>query len=108
MDQVIVATAPSPLRAGGCDSWADRRECAGVLRCHRAIVHRESIDFERAWFQSRYDKAGPAGDGADYINCSLDKTPYLAFVEALLAGEKTEFKRGRAARPTSRVACPSR
>ena len=55
-------------------------------------MHRESIDFERAWFQSRYDKAGPAGDGADYINCALDKAQYHAFIEALLAGEKTEFK----------------
>ena len=63
------------------------------------IVHRESIDFERAWFQSRYDKAGPAGDGADYINCSLDKAPYLAFVEALLAGEKTEFKAWESSTP---------
>ena len=37
------------------------------------IVHRESIDFDRAWFQSRYDKAGPGGDRAAYINCPLDK-----------------------------------
>ena len=46
----------------------------------------------RAWFQSRYDKAGPGGDGADYINCPLDKPQYEAFIAALLAGEKTEFK----------------
>ena len=45
-----------------------------------------------AWFQSRYDKAGPGGSGADYINCPLDAAQYEAFVAALLAGEKTEFK----------------
>jgi methylenetetrahydrofolate--tRNA-(uracil-5-)-methyltransferase len=63
------------------------------------IVHRESIDFETAWFQSRYDKAGPAGDGADYINCPLDRAQYEAFIDALLAGEKTEFKEWEASTP---------
>ena len=37
------------------------------------IVHRETIDMETAWFQSRYDKLGPGGTGADYINCPLDR-----------------------------------
>ena len=63
------------------------------------IVHRESIDFDTAWFQSRYDKAGPAGDGADYINCPLDRAQYEAFIDALLAGEKTEFKEWEASTP---------
>ena len=57
--------------------------------------------------QSRYDK-GPGGDGADYINCPLDKAQYDAFVAALLAGEKTEFKEWEARRPISKAACPSR
>ena len=52
------------------------------------IVHRESIDFGICWMQSRYDK----GDGADYINCPLDEAQYKAFIAALLAGEKTDFK----------------
>jgi len=56
------------------------------------IVYKSSIDFDVAWFQSRYDKKGPGGDGADYINCPLDKDQYDAFIDALLAGEKTEFK----------------
>jgi methylenetetrahydrofolate--tRNA-(uracil-5-)-methyltransferase len=56
------------------------------------IVHSESIDRSIAWKQSRYDKGGPAGDGADYLNCPLDKEGYEAFVAGLLAGEKTEFK----------------
>ena len=45
-----------------------------------------------AWFQSRYDKVGPGGTGADYINCPMTKEQYDAFVDALLAGEKTDFK----------------
>jgi methylenetetrahydrofolate--tRNA-(uracil-5-)-methyltransferase len=56
------------------------------------IVQHDSIDRSIAWKQSRYDKGGPAGDGADYLNCPLDKAEYDAFVAALLAGEKTEFK----------------
>ncbi len=52
------------------------------------IVHRDSIDTDIAWFQSRYDK----GEGKDYINCPLDEAQYKAFIEALLAGEKTSFK----------------
>ena len=45
-----------------------------------------------AWFQSRYDKVGPGGTGADYINCPMTKEQYDAFVDALIAGEKTDFK----------------
>jgi len=56
------------------------------------IVHKDSIDFDKAWFQSRYDRVGPEGDGADYINCPLSRAEYDAFYAALLAGEKTDFK----------------
>jgi len=55
------------------------------------IVHRDSIDMSVAWFQSRYDKAGPGGSGADYINCPLDRAQYQAFVAALVAGDKITF-----------------
>ena len=56
------------------------------------IVHFDSIDFSKAWFQSRYDKVGPDGDGKDYINCPLDEEQYHGFIDALLTGTKTEFK----------------
>ena len=52
------------------------------------IVFKESIDFDKAWYQSRYDK----GDGNDYINCPLSKEQYFEFVNDLITGEKTEFK----------------
>ncbi|API58233.1 methylenetetrahydrofolate--tRNA-(uracil(54)-C(5))-methyltransferase (FADH(2)-oxidizing) TrmFO [Tardibacter chloracetimidivorans] len=52
------------------------------------IVHREAIDMDTAWFQSRWNK----GDGKDYINCPMTKDEYNAFIDALLAGDKTEFK----------------
>ncbi len=99
-DQVIVATGPltSPALADAIHRLTGE-DALAFFDAIAPIVHRESIDFGRAWFQSRYDKAGPAGDGADYINCSLDKAPYLAFVEALLAGEKTEFKAWESSTP---------
>lgn len=52
------------------------------------IIFKDSINFDIAWFQSRYDK----GDGKDYINCPLTKEQYFEFVDDLLTGEKTEFK----------------
>lgn len=56
------------------------------------IVSAESIDMSKAWFQSRYDKPGPGGTGKDYINCAMSKDQYYAFIDALIAGDKTEFK----------------
>lgn len=56
------------------------------------IVFRESVDMGKAWFQSRYDKVGPGGTGADYINCAMNREQYYAFIDALIAGDKTEFK----------------
>ncbi|KQQ91206.1 methylenetetrahydrofolate--tRNA-(uracil(54)-C(5))-methyltransferase (FADH(2)-oxidizing) TrmFO [Aureimonas sp. Leaf324] len=56
------------------------------------IVHFDSIDMNTAWFQSRYDKVGPGGTGKDYINCPMDREQYEAFVAALVAGDKTEFR----------------
>lgn len=52
------------------------------------IVLRESVDMSKAWFQSRYNK----GEGADYLNCPLTQEQYYAFVDALIAGDKTDFK----------------
>lgn len=56
------------------------------------IVSKESVDMSKAWMQSRYDKVGPGGDGKDYINCPMNEDEYKAFIDALLAGDKTEFK----------------
>ena len=52
------------------------------------IVYKESINFDIAWYQSRYDK----GSGSDYINCPMTKEQYVTFVKALVEAEKTEFK----------------
>ena len=51
------------------------------------VIYKESVDFSKAWYQSRYDK----GDKFDYINCPLNKQQYEDFVDALLAAEKMQF-----------------
>ena len=51
------------------------------------VIYTESIDFSKAWYQSRYDK----GDSRDYINCPLNKEQYYRFVDALLQAEKVDF-----------------
>jgi methylenetetrahydrofolate--tRNA-(uracil-5-)-methyltransferase len=56
------------------------------------IVQADTIDMSVAWKQSRYDKPGPSGDAAAYINCPMDKAQYEAFVHALLDAPKAEFK----------------
>ncbi|MFK4811126.1 methylenetetrahydrofolate--tRNA-(uracil(54)-C(5))-methyltransferase (FADH(2)-oxidizing) TrmFO [Devosia sp. ZW T5_3] len=56
------------------------------------IVHKDSINMDIVWAQSRYDKAGPGGTGADYLNCPMNKDQYYAFVEALKVAPLHEFK----------------
>jgi methylenetetrahydrofolate--tRNA-(uracil-5-)-methyltransferase len=90
---VIVATGPltsAPL-ATALGQLTDESALA-FFDAIAPIVTRDSIDMSAAWFQSRYDKVGPGGSGADYINCALTKEQYDGFVDALLAGEKTDFK----------------
>lgn len=90
---VIVATGPltsAPLAEA--IRTLTGSEALAFFDAIAPIVHKDSIDFEQAWFQSRYDKAGPGGGGADYINCPLERDEYRAFIDAVLAGEKTEFK----------------
>ena len=55
------------------------------------IVYRDSVDMNIAWYQSRYDKVGPGGTGADYINCPMDRDCYNAFIDALLGAQTMDF-----------------
>ncbi len=91
--KVIIATGPltSPalsqavLEKSGEDALA-------FFDAIAPIVHFDSVDLNKAWFQSRYDKVGPGGTGKDYLNCPLDKDQYEAFIDALLEGESADFK----------------
>ena len=92
-DSVIIATGPltseslskAILEKSGADSLA-------FFDAIAPIIHKDSIDFDKVWMQSRYDKVGPGGTGADYINCAMNEDEYNNFIDALIAGEKTDFK----------------
>ena len=90
---VIIATGPltSPALAQAIGELTGEEQLS-FFDAIAPIIHRETIDMGKAWFQSRYDKQGPGGTGADYINCPLSREEYEAFIDALIAGEKTSFK----------------
>jgi len=92
-DNVIVATGPltSPALAEAIGALTGE----GALSFFDAIapiVHLDSINMDIAWRQSRYDKAGPGGDVAAYVNCPMTREQYEGFIDALLAGPKAEFQ----------------
>ena len=92
-DNVIVATGPltSPALADAILK-ATGEESLSFFDAIAPILHADSIDFDVAWRQSRYDKEGPGGDKAAYVNCPMDKAQYEAFIDALLDGPKADFK----------------
>ena len=99
-NSVIIATGPltSPDLAATIADITGAQQLA-FFDAIAPIVHRDSIDLAQAWFQSRYDKPGPGGTGADYINCPLSREQYEAFVAALLSGDKTTFHEWESSTP---------
>ena len=99
-NSVIIATGPltsAPL-AEAIRKLTGEAELA-FFDAIAPIVHRDSIDMGVCWLQSRYDRPGPGGGNADYINCPMDAAQYEAFIDALLAAEKTSFKEWEASTP---------
>jgi methylenetetrahydrofolate--tRNA-(uracil-5-)-methyltransferase len=88
-DSVILATGPltSPALAEALRDLTGL-DALAFFDAIAPVVYRDSIDFEKAWFQSRYDK----GEGRDYINCPLSRDEYEAFIEALLSAEAIAFR----------------
>jgi methylenetetrahydrofolate--tRNA-(uracil-5-)-methyltransferase len=92
-DNVIVATGPltTPALSQAILDLTGEGQLS-FFDAIAPIVHTDSINMDIAWRQSRYDKEGPGGDKAAYINCPMNKAQYEAFIQALLDGPKTEFK----------------
>ena len=92
----IVATGPLTAAAlAGSIASATGQDSLAFFDAIAPIVHRDSIDTDVAWFQSRWNK----GDGKDYINCPMNREQYAAFVQGLLDGEKTAFREWEADTP---------
>ena len=92
-DSVIIATGPltSPGLADAIGALTGS-DALAFFDAIAPVVHRHSIDFGTAWFQSRWDRGSAGGDGADYINCPLDEERYTGFIDALLAADTVEFR----------------
>ena len=92
-DNVIVATGPltTPALSQAILDLTGEGQLS-FFDAIAPIIHTDSINMDIAWRQSRYDKEGPGGDKAAYINCPMNKEQYEAFIQALLDGPKTEFK----------------
>lgn len=97
---VIIATGPltSPALSDAILKLTGEEELA-FFDAIAPVLHYDSVDLDIAWRQSRYDKKGPAGTGADYLNCPMSKDEYEAFIDALLAGDKMSFKEWEASTP---------
>ncbi len=96
----IVATGPlTSTSIARSIAEATGEEALAFFDAIAPIAYKDSIDFDIAWFQSRYDKPGPGGSGADYINCPLDQAQYEAFIDALLEGESHDFKEWESSTP---------
>jgi methylenetetrahydrofolate--tRNA-(uracil-5-)-methyltransferase len=92
-ENVIIASGPltSPALADAILAKTGE-DALAFFDAIAPIVHYDSINHDIAWKQSRYDKAGPGGTGADYLNCPMDKEQYDRFVDALLSAPLHEFK----------------
>lgn len=92
-DNVIIATGPltSTALAEAVVSLTDETSLA-FFDAIAPIIYADSINMDRAWKQSRYDKGDNEEERTAYINCPMDEQQYNAFIDALLAAEKTEFK----------------
>ena len=92
-DSVIIATGPltsEPLaQAIAAKTGADSLAFFDAIA---PIIYAESVNLSKAWAQSRYDKGETEAERKAYLNCPMDRDQYEAFIDALLAGEKTEFR----------------
>lgn len=96
--QWIIATGPLTSTALAESIRAETgAESLAFFDAIAPIVYAESVDMSVAWMQSRYDKGETVEEQTAYMNCPMDKAQYEAFIDALLAADKTEFHEGETA-----------
>ncbi|MEI4232896.1 methylenetetrahydrofolate--tRNA-(uracil(54)-C(5))-methyltransferase (FADH(2)-oxidizing) TrmFO [Roseovarius sp. D22-M7] len=93
----IIATGPLTSQGlGQAIATETGTEALAFFDAIAPIVHYDSIDMSTAWMQSRYDKGATEEERTAYLNCPMDRAQYEAFIDALLAAEKTAFHTGEA------------
>jgi len=99
-DSVIVATGPLTSAAlAEAIRTLSGEDALAFFDAIAPIVHFDSVDLSKAWFQSRYDKGETEAEQKAYLNCPMDRNTYEAFIDALIAGDKTEFHEGETDTP---------
>ena len=94
----IIATGPLTSEGlGGAIARETGREALAFFDAIAPIVYFDSVDMDVAWMQSRYDKGASEEERTAYLNCPMTKPQYEAFIDALLAADKTEFHEGETA-----------
>ena len=95
----IIATGPLTSSALG-ESIAQETgaEALAFFDAIAPILHFDSINMDKAWMQSRYDKGDTQAERTAYLNCPMDRDQYEAFIDALLAADQTEFRDGETAK----------
>jgi methylenetetrahydrofolate--tRNA-(uracil-5-)-methyltransferase len=98
--QVLIATGPLTSETLGQAILKETgQDALAFFDAIAPIIHTDSIDMSKAWFQSRYDKGETEEDRRAYLNCPMTKLDYEAFIDALLAADKTEFHEGEVDTP---------
>ncbi|SER45807.1 methylenetetrahydrofolate--tRNA-(uracil-5-)-methyltransferase [Tranquillimonas rosea] len=94
----IIATGPLTSSALGQAIAAETgQDALAFFDAIAPIVYTETIDMEKAWYQSRYDKGETEEQRKAYLNCPMDRDTYEAFIDAILEADKTEFHEGETA-----------
>ncbi len=94
----IIATGPLTSDAlSAAIAKATGADALAFFDAIAPIVYSDSINMDVAWMQSRYDKGESEEEQKAYLNCPMDETQYNAFIDALLAADKTEFREGETA-----------
>ena len=93
--KTIVATGPlTSSKLANAILEVTGQESLAFFDAIAPIVHTDSVDLNKTWYQSRYDKGDTEIEKKAYLNCPMNKQQYDCFINALLEAEYTEFKPG--------------
>lgn len=84
---VIIASGPltSDALSEAIGAYFGQTDYLHFFDAAAPLVTAESIDMEKAWWQSRYDRGN-----ADYINCAMNREEYEAFMKELVSAEEAQ------------------